>query len=812
MAALEIVAPQSLSETRGISEYVCELFNVTTVKDGWTWQTKTADGKAATRWKSRYSIAPEGVTSWAKYRWLPEKPANAHYCYPVSLSLMSAIKDADGVLYMVGGEIALMSMMSAGFLNATCTFGDSTIPTSLKDDLLKWGVKTLRLIPDRDESGLKWAVNIRDVFKDQLVITVETLALPYEVVKSHGSDVNDFWLDNDAEAFAFAEKIKTLSVWVLPEPVAPASKQMETFSVGESVNLPHDFIRDIEIKLGVEGGYQGDGWSRKPVRCPFHNDEHPSAHWNHEIAVLKCFSGCGTSYNAKATGEQLGLRLKDYLDSTPTLKVVTREPALPATTETPTVKTPVVAIPHSPAKQLRPPLPEFARLTVEQEALATAGRKWLDSYIEWAQEASPLTPRNFHEAMALWLLATVSTRRIHCRIGAEDIYSNLYILIVGKTTIYRKSTAMKLAKSVLYKAGLSALLLPSDATPEALFDELAGIKPINFDNLPTDAKDRWIKGRAVAAQRSFMKDEASSIFASLKRDYMAGLSELLLQGYDGDGGTLDKRLKSKGLVTAKDLCLSFLGATTPIMYSKYIGNEERENGFAARFALITPESEMSYRNPSDVAEIPPPLIAQLGTLFRTVLPWHGDKEPSASLLMEDVQTPPSVTALISPEAFECLNQYRRALGWDMPVNDTVDENKAAAYARLGTMAIKVATLLAAVSANERPVRIEGYHAYAAQMIVEQWRESLHRLDQDVARSRASDNDENKLLELIKQSGPYGVTIREMMQALNIRPRSKAVEALQVLGEDGLIEKFERKLDGRGRPTTSYRIAGVHHEQ
>lgn len=798
MAALEIIAPQPLSETRGISEYVCELFRIATVNDGWTWQTKTSDGKTATRWKSRYSKAPEGAASWAKYRWLPEKPAHANYCYPVSLSLMNAIKDADGVLYIVGGEIALMSMMSAGFLNTTCTFGDSTIPASIKDDFLKWGVKTLRVIPDRDDSGLKWALNIRNALKDQLTITVETLALPYELVKSHGSDVNDFWLDNDAEAFTFAEKIKALPVWVLPEPAAPAPKLMETFSVGESVNLPHGFIRDIERALGVEGSYQVDGWSRKPVRCPFHDDTHPSAYWNHEVAVLKCFSGCGTSYNAKTTGEQLGLRLRDYLDSTPTLKVVTRETVLVEDTEATTAKTPVVA---APKKQLRPPLPEFAQLTPEQEVLANTGRKWLDGYLTWTKQSCALAPEIFHEAMALWLLATIATRRIKIAIGGQEIYPNLYVLVIAKTSLYRKSTAMGKAKEALKAAGLESLLLPTDVTPEALFDELAGVQPVNFNSMSAEDRREWLLGRAVAAQRSFMKDECSSIFANLKKDYNAGLTELLLEGYQGDGGKLKKLLKSKGLVSVKDMCLSFLGATTPVMYSKYITNEETENGFIARFAIVTPEGIPVYEVLDDPPPMPPHLVSQLRHMFTNVLPWHNDEKPRASEAFGDVVTPPVMNASAAPEALKQLGEYRKALNYDMLLND-VEEAKNAAYTRLATMAAKVALLLAAIDTSSGTVRIEEQHVYAAQIICERWRESLYRLDRDVARSAESANE--KVMNYLKSMGSTGATIRDVMRDCAIKQRGYLEDVLKVLAEDGVLEKFEYKPDGAGRPSIRFR--------
>lgn len=264
--------------------------------------------------------------------------------------------------------------------------------------------------------------------------------------------------------------------------------------------------------------------------------------------------------------------------------------------------------------------------------------------------------------MGLWLLATAATRRVKVQIGGEDIFPNLYIMIIAKTSLYRKSTGMKKAAAVLAKANLDVLRLPGEATPEALFDELAGIKPANFEKLPPDAQRRWLLGRAFAAQKSIMKDEASSILANLKKEYMAGLSEILLQGYDSDSGVIDKRLQSKGLISIKDLSLCFLGATTPVMYSKYIGIEESENGFLARFALIVPEGPPIDRETPDFVDMPASLVQEIRHMFLETLP--GDYK-SVSPVMDEIITPPVVNAQIAPAAFDQLKKYRKALGFDM---------------------------------------------------------------------------------------------------------------------------------------------------
>ena len=156
------------------------------------------------------------------------------------------------------------------------------------------------------------------------------------------------------------------------------------------------------------------------------------------------------------------------------------------------------------------------------------------------------------------------------------------------------------------------------------------------------------------------------------------------------------------------------------------------------------------------------------------------------------------------DALRQLNDYRRALGYEMVKSDVIDDSLSAFYARLGTMAIKIAMLLAAIDAEQPPVRVEERHAYAAQMICESWRESLHRLSRDVEKAKGGMSDDNKTLALIRQSGAKGVTMREIMQSCNLRPRAKAIEALTVLADDGLIEQYSFKPE-TGRPTVRYRL-------
>ena len=158
---------------------------------------------------------------------------------------------------------------------------------------------------------------------------------------------------------------------------------------------------------------------------------------------------------------------------------------------------------------------------------------------------------------------------------------------------------------------------------------------------------------------------------------------------------------------------------------------------------------------------------------------------------------------IAPDALNSLHNYRKAMVYDLPSNPAVDETKSPACARLGTMAFKIAMLLAAIATPEGNVRIDVAHAYAAQLICERWRESLHRLDMDIARSGNTIQD--KVLAYLKCAGTEGVTAREIIRDCAIKTgRAGLTDILNILADENLVEQYDKKPAGAGRPTKKFR--------
>lgn len=787
------------AKERGITPATLELFNFRQNGSGWLWDTKRLHGGTATRWKSFYSIrddAPaEEQEHWKKYKWEPEKPEDAKYFYPPNLSLKAAVDEQDGVVWVVGGEVAAMSMLDSGYRNVISFFGDSNVPHTLVEDLRKCNVTTVRMIPDRDESGLRCAITVRDELKDS-GINLVVYQLPYPLEPKHGKDINDYWLDLDTDNVKFHDRLDLLNNWALPAPQPKPVFNYDLSTFADS-DLPPQFISDIEQALEVYPIFNSDGWSRRNVCCPFHDDTHASATWNHNKSFLWCHGGCDKTYLAKEVGELFGFKLADYYRTASTLEL---------NKNLPTVKEPIV-LSTQPERRYSPPLTESARLTDEQIKEAAKGRTWLDEYVKWAKDGGPLSPEIFYEALGLWTLSIAATRRMKVTIGSENIFPNLYVFIVATTTVYRKSTALHLANSIIDKAQLEFLKMPERTTPEAMFEYLAGKTPMNFGDMSAEDQQHFSMGRTFASQRAIMEDEASGLLSEMKKDYMSGLSELLLKGYDGQG-TLRKLLKSQGQITIREMCLSFLGATTPVEWGRRMTNEEKQNGFVARFAIITPENAPIYTEALDEVPVPQNVINKIRRMFIKILPWDKslmgpDGNPRALPKDEPVTPPPVTNVQLAPEALAQIRKYRKAMSFSMlkSVDGEVEEDKAGSYARLGTMMIKVAMLLAAIDSETPAIRIEPRHAYAAQQVCERWRESLHRLDEHVNQSRRT-NVDDKVLSFIKASGELGVTAREIQRSCNIETQARE-QNIKLLMDAGAIEMIKR--EGKGRPAIAYRV-------
>lgn len=439
-----------------------------------------------------------------------------------------------------------------------------------------------------------------------------------------------------------------------------------------------------------------------------------------------------------------------------------------------------------------PPLPATAAAVLEHAAPCAA---WLDDYIEYASQAAPMTPRSFHEAAALSLVSIAIARRLVLPVGITNIYPNLYILFMAPSTLYSKTTGFQIMQGVIEAAGLDHLLLPQRMPPEAFIAELGTSIPTSYYDWDDISRDTWLRERAFAAQRGWAIDEASSLFDGMKRDYNTGLLPLLLELYDCKDRKTDQTL-GRGRSTIKNAYLSFFGAATPAAMAEHISSLEHwTNGLWARFVLIAPDQAPRFQFFPEHIAPPSALSRRLTEIYRhfaeprvTITEGDDPRDKKKTRLRVEVDDLNPIHVTLADGVWRAWEAYTKAVRHDLLVDNLVDGSLHANYGRLGTMAIKVAMLLATMDAiKPNQVSIELRHLARAIEICERWRATLHTIWIDGAKSKEAQLSD-KVLAMLAGAGPAGMPARDIYRPLGKTPEEiRAV--LEELALAGMAEQY-----------------------
>ena len=414
---------------------------------------------------------------------------------------------------------------------------------------------------------------------------------------------------------------------------------------------------------------------------------------------------------------------------------------------------------------------------------------WLAQYMEWSGMTGNQTPMIFHQAAGLWLLATAVGRRLYGEAPwGVKIYPNLYLMLVAGTTFYRKSTAYKLAEQVARQA-IPHMLMPTPGSPERFQEALAGRMPSNFDKLAREQQERLTKAQPFAAQRGLLKDEVAGLFGAInKRDYMVGMKDLLMELYDCPD-YFDKDTQT-GLNIVENAALSILGVTTPASLSCAVSTGDWDNGLLIRFALLSPEPNYAERPPAkQYRSVPQSLIDDLKALH--------DRLPAPQQSETGMKAPGSLRLNV-----QCWQQVQSYGAWLRrmcdPGRDTeLDDRLKGVYGRMHVQAFKLASLFAALDwlkADDEVPTVTVDHWQAGQALAEGWRQSAHRLLEQLDRSGEAVQEkrhQDRLLNAIRQAGTTGVALRDLYRNLNFSAK-QARQLAQDLVRAGLIE--ERRMD------------------
>ncbi|CAB4163146.1 Protein of unknown function DUF3987), partial [uncultured Caudovirales phage] len=179
------------------------------------------------------------------------------------------------------------------------------------------------------------------------------------------------------------------------------------------------------------------------------------------------------------------------------------------------------------------------------------------------------TPLIYDLTCGLWLLSTTVGRLLKVNRPKAPVYLNGYYIICAEAGITRKSTAIRMAETILNEAAIPEIqVFNSSVTPEAMLDRMS---------INSAQTGRTHVAIVVSELVTFMGREA----------YSGGMPGVLTDLYDAPQVRTIERMS--GTRTLKNVYVSFLAGSTPSWLIRAINPDVIEGGFTSRCLFVIAE-------------------------------------------------------------------------------------------------------------------------------------------------------------------------------------------------------------------------------
>lgn len=295
---------------------------------------------------------------------------------------------------------------------------------------------------------------------------------------------------------------------------------------------------------------------------------------------------------------------------------------------------------------------------------------FIDDYMDWASQATDAISE-FHELSAFVTLSAVVSSSIRLEASWGKVAPNLWGLILGDSTVTRKTTSMKMAMDLLSTIE-PELILATDGSVEGL---LSGLE------------------RRPNKVSVFFRDEVSGLFDSInKKDYLSGMPETLAHLYDVP--PVYSRLLRKEIIRIESPAFIFFGGGITERVYQNINESWIESGFMPRFLIVSGEFDESSMRPTG-----PPTSTGLAKRAKLTekmadLYEHYASEVPMKIGKEKGMFVPRIMADMTPEAWERYQTLERKLTME-GYNSMVRNVALPTFERLARSIMKMSMILAA---------------------------------------------------------------------------------------------------------------------
>jgi hypothetical protein len=394
---------------------------------------------------------------------------------------------------------------------------------------------------------------------------------------------------------------------------------------------------------------------------------------------------------------------------------------------------------------------------------------YIDMYREFGVRATDAPPQ-FHDLGAFMILSSLLSANLELRTSFGTIRPNLWGLVLGESTITRKTTATRMAIEVI--SGIDVdLILATEGSIEGIVTSLSA------------------RNHEVSI---FFRDEVSGFFEQITRkDYLSGTQEVFTQLYDVPA--LYRRNLRKEVINVQSPLFIFFGGGIRERTYGALREQAVTSGFLPRFLIVGGDTDLERVRPlgpplSEIQEGKLEVVQHAQHLYNTYHKSGTIKIPGSDT---NIDRPVVVSAELTSDAWQHYQNIDMAMlkmAHDSPLADLALPT----MQRLSTSLMKMALLVAASRqepTSENTIAVELRDIISAAKYIQSW--GMYSIDAILNVGKGV--SERELQKILKSIQRHPGIARSYLMRINHMQKRETDDMIDTLVQRGhiRIEKVGR---------------------
>lgn len=208
---------------------------------------------------------------------------------------------------------------------------------------------------------------------------------------------------------------------------------------------------------------------------------------------------------------------------------------------------------------------------INDDERALIERSFIDDYVDWASAVTDAS-KEYHELSGCVLLSALLADKVHLSTQSNPrIVPNLWGLVLGESTLTRKTTAMDMAMAFVMEHDADLILATMDSSVEGMFTALSE------------------RSEKVSI---YYRDEVTGFFDAMNsKSYLAGMDTTMTKLYDSPE-VLTRQLRKETISVRRPVFIFFGGGILERVH-QVVDQQMFFSGFMPRFLVVNGEVDMN---------------------------------------------------------------------------------------------------------------------------------------------------------------------------------------------------------------------------